>query len=282
MNTQNLKTTIFALLAVLMCACSDSDDTSTQATYTLTVSATEGGTVNTEKMTYMPEESVTVTATADDGYHFIGWFEADELVSSEATYSFAMPASNVILQARFETNTNNIAEAVDLGLSVKWAAWNIGASAPEEYGGLYGWADPTGEKTTQEFDDYPSDTPPENICGTEYDIAHVKWGGNWRMPTQEEAQELVDNCTWEWIELNGINGRRATGPNGNSIFFPAGASRDGEKVSTQVGQRGCYWTGTRYPSDTKFAYYLYFYYRNQYGDRSTRRYIGHSVRAVTE
>ncbi len=279
---KNLKITIFALLVVLFCLCSCSDDVNEPVSYTLTISSTEGGTVTTEKSTYIPEEEVTVTATADDGYIFAGWYEAEEMVSSESIYSFRMPAHDVSLQAQFEANTVSIAEAVDLGLSVKWAAWNIGAATPEEYGGLYGWADPTGEKQTTDFNDYPSDTPPENICGTEYDIAYVQWGENWRMPTQEEVQELVDNCTWEWTELNGINGRRATGPNGNSIFFPAGASRTGDKISNQVRQRGCYWTGTLYPSDSDFAYYLYFYSKEQFGNRNTRRYIGHSVRAVTE
>lgn len=236
----------------------------------------------TAKSVYTAEEEVSVTATANDGYLFTGWYEVDEMISAEISYTFAMPSRDVTLQARFMENSFPVADAVDLGLSVKWASWNVGASVPEGYGGLYGWADPTGEKRTTEFNDYPSETPPEDISGTEYDIAHVQWGESWRLPTQAEVQELVENCTWEWTEVNGINGRRATAPNGNSVFFPAAASRIGEEMSNQVGQRGCYWTGTLYPDNTNFAYYFYFYSGNQYYTYRTRRYFGYSVRPVTE
>ena len=171
-------------------------------------------------------------------------------------------------------------EAVDLGLSVKWAAWNIGADSPEGLGGLYGWADSTGINHSTVFDEYPSATPPAHICGTEYDIATRSWGKGWRMPTQAEMEELVDLCSWEWTEMNGVAGKQVTGPNGNSIFLPAAASRTGENISNQVGQRGCYWSGSFWADDDKFAAYLYFYEKNQYGNRSQRRYIGHSVRAV--
>ena len=81
---------------------------------------------------------------------------------------------------------------VDLGLSVKWAAYNVGASSPEEYGGLYGWADPTGEKKATNSSDSLSGTPPFNISGTQYDIARAKWGEKWRLPTQQELKELSD------------------------------------------------------------------------------------------
>lgn len=283
MKLQNLKSLTWALLVGMTAAsCSNGSGEEPTITYALTVSATEGGTATSAKTTYMAEEEVNVTATVNDGYLFAGWYEANVMVSAEAAYTFVMPMKAVALQARFEEYDFPIAEAIDLGLSVRWASWNVGASVPEEYGGLYGWADPTGEKMTTEFNDYPSETPPANISGTEYDIAHVQWGDNWRLPTQAEVQELVENCTWEWTEANGINGRRATGPNGNSVFFPAAASRTGEDMSNQVGQRGCYWTSTLYPEDTRFAYYFYFYSGNQYSTYRTRRYFGYSVRPVTE
>lgn len=231
---------------------------------------------------YIADEQVTVTATANDGFLFSGWYENKALISVENQYTFTMLSRNVSLLAQFEPISFLAADAVDLGVSVKWASWNVGASAPEEYGGLYGWADPTGEIRTTEFNDYPSETPPANISGTEYDIARTQWGDGWRLPTQTEFQELVDNCTWEWTTVNGINGRRATGANGNSVFFPAAASRTGEDVSSQVGQRGCYWTGTLYASNSNFAYYFYFYSSNQYADRNNRRYFGYSVRPVIE
>lgn len=279
-----IKSLVIALLAGFSVSCSESGENEPQPTYTVTVSATEGGTAAANKNTCPEGEEVTATATADEGYLFAGWYENGETIATEVAYSFVMPARNVVLQARFEQEAvvPAAAEAVDLGLSVKWASWNVGASAPEEFGGRYGWADPTGEKQTTEFDDYPGATPPENICGTEYDIARAQWGDGWRLPSQAEFQELVDNCTWEWTEVNGVTGRRATAANGNSVFFPAAASRDGETVSNQVGQRGCYWSGTLYPSNARYAYYLYFYEGNQQPARNTRRYMGYSVRPVKE
>lgn len=109
-----------------------------------------------------------------------------------------------------------VPEAVDLGLSVKWAAWNMGAYTPEGYGDYYYWGDPTGDATANVFTSYPS-----NISGTDYDIAVAKWGNGWRLPTSSEFYELRDGCTWEWTSLNGVNGYRVTGNNGNSIFLPA-------------------------------------------------------------
>lgn len=172
-------------------------------------------------------------------------------------------------------------EAIDLGLSVKWASFNIGASAPTEYGGLYGWGDITGINHSENNDEYPSANPPSSICGTEYDIATKEWGNNWRMPSQAEMEELAEKCSWEWTAVNGVNGMNVTGPNGNSIFLPAAASRTGETVSNQVGQRGCYWSGTLW-SDSQFASYLYFYDNPDRVQpaRSNRRYIGMSIRPV--
>lgn len=174
------------------------------------------------------------------------------------------------------------AEAIDLGLSVKWASFNIGANSPEEYGGYYGWGDPSGNLTTENLDDYPSANPPSSICGTEYDIATSNWGKDWRMPTQAECEELASECTWEWSTVNGINGMTVTGTNGNSIFLPAAASRTGETVSNQVGQRGCYWSGTLWNDNDNLASYLYFYSdaSRVQPARSNRRYIGMSIRPV--
>ena len=160
---------------------------------------------------------------------------------------------------------------VDLGLSVKWANCNVGASSPEEYGGLYGWGDPTGENRSTNLDDYPSANPPNNISGTRYDIARAKWGGSWRLPTLEEFEELHSKCKWElkwdrvmvrerkWIFFEvdrevetgykGVNGYKVTGPNGNSIFFPAAGNRYGEDVYYR-GSRGDYWSGSLYTSNS--------------------------------
>ena len=88
------------------------------------------------------------------------------------------------------------AEAVDLGLSVKWASCNFGSGSPEDYGGYYYWNN------------------------TKNKIVY-NWGDSWRLPTVEEIEELSNSCTWEWIKVNGVYGQKVTGPNGNSIFLPA-------------------------------------------------------------
>lgn len=120
-------------------------------------------------------------------------------------------------------------KAVDLGLSVKWATCNIGANKPTEKGNEYGWGDSSGVIYTISSGDlvdedfygyvYPKrfePDPPTSIVGTGYDVAKQCWGGNWRMPTLLEAQELIDNC--EFVIQN--NCIVAFGPSGDSIVFP--------------------------------------------------------------
>lgn len=124
-----------------------------------------------------------------------------------------------------------VADAVDLGLSVKWASWNVGASKIAEYGGLYGAGDPTGLLTSKNYSDYYW-VSGANICGTEYDLAHVKWGGTWRLPTIEELKELKENCTWTYdVIKDGVKGSIATGPNGKELFFPYAGNRRGSSKS---------------------------------------------------
>ena len=131
--------------------------------------------------------------------------------------------------------------AVDLGLSVKWATCNVGANAPEEYGNYYGWGEPTGtdvfkhdsEPPVQLIQRFPKrkrgiDTPPPySIINSTYDIAHQNWGGNWRMSTKQEAQELLDRCRVTFTSLNGKKVVIVTGPNGKSISFPSAGFLDG-------------------------------------------------------
>jgi acetyl esterase/lipase len=171
------------------------------------------------------------------------------------------------------------AEAVDLGLSVKWASFNVGAEKPEDYGTYFGWGEVSGEKTSEDNDDYPNAGPPKNICGTEYDAAHMLWGGVWRMPTKEQARELVDDCDWEETALNGVAGFRVTGKNGNSIFLSAGGGRDGTR-GLYTAQGADFWTGDISDADGE-AWCFTFYNGNYYVDDLWRHY-GFAVRPVME
>lgn len=103
-------------------------------------------------------------------------------------------------------------QGVDLGLSVNWAECNVGASEPQEFGLLTSYGNVEGRLT--------ANPPAINISGTSKDIARVKLGEPWRMPTYDELLELLSECTWNHEEYQGVPGMRVTGPNGNSIFFP--------------------------------------------------------------
>jgi hypothetical protein len=141
---------------------------------------------------------------------------------------------------------------VDLGLpsGILWAAWNVGANSPEEYGGYYAWGE-TEEKSNYldyyEYEFYDSwygsfDYLGSVISGTKYDVAHVKWGDGAQMPTYYDFDELIANCTKEVDTYNGVNGVYLTGPNGNSIFIPF--SGDRAVNFTKEGESGVLWTGT--------------------------------------
>ena len=202
--------------------------------------------------------------------------------------------TDVILLVNYILGQNNgsqaTGEAIDLGLpsGTLWASCNVGASKPEEYGGYYAWGE-TEEKETYTWENYIhcDDGTYEtchdlgsDISGTEYDVAHVKWGGNWCMPTLDDIKELLDNCTSEWTTLNGVNGHKFTGPNGNSIFLPAAGSRWRGGLS-RAGEDGGYWSSTQNPDYSYLALGLGFMFRSgsaTWGNNS--RDYGQSVRPV--
>lgn len=111
---------------------------------------------------------------------------------------------------------------IDLGLSVKWASFNLGASKPEEYGDYYSWGE------IEPYDNYYSSdlNGYSDVLDPEHDAARIILGGSWRIPTQEEWTELSENCNFEWTSMNGIIGYRVTGKKNSefesaSIFLPA-------------------------------------------------------------
>ena len=188
----------------------------------------------------------------------------------------------------------NVCEAVDLGLSVKWATCNVGAYAPEEPGRYFAWGE-TEDKFSYSWNNYKYCNGSETTL-TKYntnsnygivdnkttldlsdDAARANWGGKWRMPTKAEQDELRNNCTWTWTTQNGVNGYKVTSKtNGNSIFLPAAGRRYGTSVD-DVGSRGCYWSRSLNESS---PYYLYFYSGYVDWGSSRDRNEGHTVRAV--
>lgn len=173
-------------------------------------------------------------------------------------------------------------EAVDLGLTVKWAPFNIGATSPEEYGDLFAWGETAPKSSyTEENYTYLNNGQYEiigtNICGTKYDAARQRWGGQWRLPTRSEIADLTNKCTWTQETLNGVAGYRVTGTNGNSIFLPAAGYQDGTERKEE-GTGGFYWSGNIDRSMTSAAFNLNF--RGYDAQWSANRCYGFSVRAV--
>lgn len=142
-------------------------------------------------------------------------------------------------------------EAIDLGLSVKWANCNVGADKPEAFGNYFAWGEiePKSNYSRSNYSWYQDGkfiNPGglTDISGSEYDVAHVKWGGKWRMPTSSEVSELVNRCIWKSTTLNNVNVYQVTGPSGKSIFLPAALRMDGSSLNSYEGD-DLYWASTK-------------------------------------
>jgi len=184
-------------------------------------------------------------------------------------------------------------EWVDLGLpsGIKWATCNVGASSPEDYGDYYAWGE-TEPKSSYEVGNCESYEMSESELHSDgvinrsgnltrsNDAARVNWGGSWRMPTDAEIEELVDNCTWTWTSQGGKNGYLVTGPNEKTIFLPAAGYRFDSSLGL-AGECGLYWCATVYAEGNSFAYYLNFDSSCHSVEYYSRGY-GRSVRPVTK
>ncbi|MBR2050898.1 MAG: hypothetical protein IJ961_00295 [Bacteroidales bacterium] len=176
-------------------------------------------------------------------------------------------------------------EWVDLGLpsGIKWATCNVGASTPEQYGTYFAWGELL-PKDEYKSDNYlANDISLDDISGNaEYDVAAARWGGDWRMPAKTELQELRDNCTWTWTELNNVKGYILTGPNGNNIFLPASGVRYSGSFTDGTCGYTCYWSSTL--SSTSVSYHLYFNESSHdvINNSPSYCYYGHTIRPVRD
>ena len=170
-------------------------------------------------------------------------------------------------------------EAVDLGLSVKWASCNIGASSPESYGDYFAWGEVESKESFTFGNSRTYGKSFGDISGKkEYDAAAAIWGHGWRLPTAEEQKELLDNCTWVWTKQNGVNGMVVTAANGNSIFLPAVGYRENATTLT-AGSYGGYWSSKPIEESDNFAGYIFFSEKNHGYDMSVRS-MGLAIRPV--
>lgn len=199
--------------------------------------------------------------------------------------------------ANNNTTPEEAGEAIDLGLpsGLKWASCNVGATKPEESGNYYAWGEtsiksiyyPTSYKyynyIYQKFTKYCTESSYGTVDNKttlepDDDVATVKWGDNWRMPTASEIYELLYNCTWKWTSLNETNGYRVTGPNGNSIFLPAAGAR----LNTETKNKNVYgyiWSSSLSSNYSGDASYLVLINGDK-GLYDCNRYYGIPIRPV--
>ena len=193
-------------------------------------------------------------------------------------------------------NTENGHAYVDLGLSVKWATMNVGASKSEDYGDYFAWGEiapkeeynwstykwcngSSSSLTKYNYNSSLGFVDNKTQLELSDDAARANWGGKWRMPTDAELTELREQCTWTWTTENGINGYKVTSRiNGKSIFLPAAGNRTGPLLGS-VGD-GYYWSSSISTEGSPVgAYYLYFLSGSVNRYDGSRDY-GQSVRPV--
>lgn len=176
-------------------------------------------------------------------------------------------------------------EYVDLGLSVKWATCNIGATSPSDYGDYYAWGEITPKTSYEKNNKVLLPKKLFKISGNpKYDAACANWGGTWRLPTRKEVRELARKCRWVLTNLNGHEGYQIIGPNGNHIFIPFAGYRSSRLLYFQ-GEYGFIWGGVADIRDRDVAFSLGFsFHFNGNGTEPgwTYRYYGRSIRPVTE
>lgn len=187
---------------------------------------------------------------------------------------------------------DNHPHAIDLGLpsGTVWSCCNLDATSPMEIGGYFGWGE-SETKTTFSHHNYQHidnksgkfKNIEDDICGTEYDVAFMKWGGYWRMPSKEQIYELVKNCYFSWCSDAGIPGGKFTSKvNGSSIFLPATGFYMNSKLKDAHGG-GYYWSGTKRPDNDYDAFILCFGYVNANGYNCvTERQHGLSIRPIAK
>ena len=264
-----------------------------------TANPVEGGVVSGGG-TYQAGAECTLTATVNEGYTFTNWTENDEVVSTNATYTFTVNADRTLV-ANFTSNGGgDDHEYGDRGLpsGLLWATCNVGADNPEDYGDYFAWGE-TQPKDYYEWSTYQHCNGSYNTltkyCNNssygyngftdnlttllpEDDAATANWGSGWRMPTQAEWQELLNNTTVTWTTQNGVYGRLFTASNGNSLFLPAAGYRFRSSLYS-AGGYGAYWSSSLYAGSPYSAWSLDFDSGN-YSMYGSNRYRGFTVRPV--
>ena len=288
-------------------------DTSTTLYGSLRSTTPIKGTVN---VGFVVGDSATITLGLNENSEITYRYIYSKTVSTGGSFSYTLPVYDNIgywYRAYVETSDTvmyGVARhygytMIDLGLpsGTLWANMNLGANTPEEEGNYYAWGE-TNIKESYTSETYQYSTTQNlgnnySIAGTKYDAAHANLGNAWQLPTHTQMTELYnsDNCIWEYVTQNSVNGYRVTSKkNGNSIFLPsAGLRYNNSKYYSNSG--GAYLTATQCGNNSQYAYSLLYYdgviqiddtgsnywpfqTSNMPGNKAAIRYIGKSVRPV--
>ena len=193
-----------------------------------------------------------------------------------ASKALALAAAVMMMSAAFtacskdnDATKHNTGKYVDLGLpsGLKWAKCNLGASKPSDYGDYYAWGEIEPKTTNYSWATYKwgtesnmtkyNNTDSKTTLEAADDAATAKLGSPWRMPTNDEIQELIDKCTWTWTTQDGVKGYEVKGPNGNSIFLPVAGNRTGSRLD-HAGVYGYYRSSSLSTGNSNKARGLYF------------------------
>ena len=220
------------------------------------------------------------------------------LVVLTSLFSCDLPNSHEPENPPIENPETNIDkhEFVDLGLSVKWATCNVGANEPNEYGDYFAWGEIVCKKN-YDWHTYKwchgSSTTLTKYCNKEKygivdykavldkedDVAAITWGGNWRVPTMVEFDELRKNCTWAWTCYNGIYGYNVTskkeGHTHCHIFLPASGYKS--LSSTKEENKEAYYWSNLIETDAPFRAYGLHYNSGPNGYIGVGSYLGRAV-----
>ena len=268
-----------------------------------------GGNVSARGVCWSTNANPTISDTHVASGSGLGTFTSNITgLSSNTTYHVRAYATNEAgtaygLDKEFTTLNGGGGEHdyVDLGLpsGLLWATCNVGAENPEDYGDYFAWGETT-TKSTYDWSTYQycngSYTTLTKYCNNssfgyngftdnlttllpEDDAATANWGTDWRMPTREEWQELLNNTTVTWTTQNGVNGRLLTASNGNSLFLPAAGYRSSSYLC-YAGSYGYYWSSSLFADGPPYDAWYFDFDSGYYGVGSYDRSCGQSVRPV--
>lgn len=223
-------------------------------------------------------------------YHFGG--ALGEMGIAERYYGYAVrPVTNYTVNTVIPSSGEiNGYKWVDLGLpsGLKWATCNLGSKAVDQDGAHYAWGEtiPHIEKSSQKNKMYGKQSG--DIAGNaQYDVARALWGGTWRLPTEADFNELIENCTFEWTSLGRRNGLKVTSKkNGNYIFLPASGNirtqnatyGRADEINTQLS----YWTSTPARNSYSNNAYAFNFANGSFIIQANTRFYGYSIRPVSE